>query len=160
MRLILSRNRCRRTFAGPRQPAAVFLTALVAIGLLAGCGEQDAPPASVDDPALPSWIVSVEPEPGEQSSVLRRIEVNYVLQTGGENVRLSVDGTDVTSYADFGREQNVGGPGSLFYDFEAGRAIVPMEPGEHTATLDLVELDDLGEQPQILDTFSWSFTIQ
>lgn len=159
MRVIHRRKRPRRTFPRPGSPAAVFLAALLAIGLLAGCDQQEAAPPTAEG-ALPSWVVSVKPEPGEQSAVLRRIEVDYVLQTGGENVRLSVDGTDVTSYADFGREQNVGGPGSLVYDFEQARELVPLEPGEHTATLELVELEDLGEQPQILDTFSWSFTVQ
>lgn len=159
MRLIRSSNRYRRTFGGPRPPAALFLAVLLSIVVLAGCGDQEAESPAAGE-ALPSWLVSVEPEPGEQSAVLRRIEVNYDLQTGGENVRLSVDGTDVTSYADFGREQNVGGPGRLVYDFEQARDLVPLDPGEHTATLDLVELEDLGERPQVKDTFSWTFTIQ
>ncbi|MEX0789952.1 MAG: hypothetical protein WD178_04170 [Actinomycetota bacterium] len=159
MRLVRNRHRRRRTFAGPRPPATALLAALLAVGLLAGCGEEAAAPPAADE-ALPTWLVSVKPEPGEQSAVLRRIEVNYVLQTDGENVRLSVDGTDVTSYADFGREQNVGGPGSLVYDFEQARELVPLEPGEHTATLELVRLENLGEQHEILDTFSWTFTIQ
>lgn len=153
------RDRLKSILRTPRPGMAASLAALIAIGLLAGCGGESAAPPAAGDP-LPSWLVSVKPEPEEESAALRRIEVDYVLQTDGQNVRLSVDGTDVTSYADFGREQNVGGPGTLVYDFEQGRQLVPLEPGEHTATVELVELEDLGEQPRVLDSYSWSFTIQ
>jgi hypothetical protein len=152
------RNRHERLFVA-RRPVAALFAAVLAIGLLAGCGEDEAAPPAAGE-ALPTWLESVEPEPGEESAVLRRVEVNYNLQTDGENVRLSVDGTDVTAYADFGREENVGGPGRLVYDFEGNRDVVRLGPGEHTATVELVRLEDLGEQPQVLDTFSWSFTIQ
>ncbi|CAN5817085.1 hypothetical protein BH23ACT12_BH23ACT12_03150 [soil metagenome] len=159
MRFIHRRHRHERTVPARHPLAAASFAAMIAIALLAGCNADEATTPAAGE-ALPSWLVSVDPEPNEQSAVLRRIEVNYKLQTDGENVRLSVDGTDVTSYADFGREQNVGGPSSLVYDFEQARELVSLEPGEHTATVDLVRLEDLGEQPQILDTYSWSFTIQ
>lgn len=129
--------------------------------LLTGCGENgtEGSGQTATVPPLPSWLVRVEPPPGGQG-VFRRVEVNYRVQTGGESVRLSIDGTDVTAYADFGREENVGGAGRLVFDFEQARDLVGLEPGEHTATVSHVRLTGIGDQHEVLDTYSWSFTIQ
>lgn len=138
------------------------VTLLLAIGATA-CGEEgvETPePVDTTEPALPAWLVSVEPMPGQRSASLRRVEVQHRVVTDGENVRLSIDGVDVTSYAEFGREETVGGPGLLVYDFEQARDFLPLDPGEHTATVDRVRLTGIGEEFEILDSYSWSFTIQ
>lgn len=136
------------------------LALLLALGLaaLAGCGDDELEAAS-EAPALPEWIVSVEPRPSSESSNFRRVEVNHDVMTDGESVRLFIDGTDVTSYADFGREETLGGPGRLVYDFEQARDFVPLDPGPHTARVERVRLPDPGQQHEVLDTYSWSFTI-
>lgn len=155
------RHRCFRPLSLP--PAGAWVLLLVSV-VLAGCGSGDSgapaaePTRSVDP--LPSWLVRVEPRPGQEASPLRRVEVHHRVLTGGEEVRLSIDGTDVTQYADFGREDRAGGPGLLVYDFEAARDFVPMDPGEHSATVSRVRLTGVGEQYEVIDSFTWSFSIQ
>lgn len=140
-----------------RWPALLLSLALAAA--LAGCSDNG-PEATAEAPPLPEWIISVEPRPGSDSSPLRRVEVKHDVMTDGESVRLSIDGTDVTSYADFGREETVGGPGRLVYDFEQARDFLPLDPGTHTAKVERVRLPQPGQQHEVLDTYSWSFTIQ
>ena len=140
-------------------PLLVLLTLSVIAAVLTGCGDGDeltVPSA----PPLPSWIESVEPQPNAESATFRRVEVRHEVLTGGENVRLFIDGTDVTAYAEFGREDNVGGPGLLVYDFEQARDFVSLESGPHTAKVERVRLTDLGGQHEVVDSYSWSFTIQ
>lgn len=142
------------------QNRLLVLWALSALGaLLTGCGDGDE--LTVPSvPPLPSWIESVEPRPDAESGTFRRVEVTHEVLTDGEAVRLFIDGTDVTAYAGFGREDNVGGPGLLVYDFEQARDFVPLEPGPHTAKVERVRLPGPGEQHEVLDSYSWSFTIQ
>jgi hypothetical protein len=141
-------------------PTVALAAALCTLAFLGACSGTQRALEARPTIALPEWIVKVEPEPGQETSAVRRVEVHYEVATGGENVRLSIDGTDVTAYADFGREENVGGPGTLVYDFEQGRDFVPIDPGEHTATVSRVRLTGIGEQFEVLDSFSWTFTIQ
>ena len=142
------------------QNRLLVLWALSALGaLLTGCGDGDE--LTVPSvPPLPSWIESVEPRPDAESATFRRVEVTHEVLTDGEAVRLFIDGTDVTAYAGFGREDNVGGPGLLVYDFEQARDFVPLRPGPHTAKVERVQLPGPGEQHEVLDSYSWSFTIQ
>jgi hypothetical protein len=140
------------------QRFALFVLSVLG-ALITGCGDGDeltVPSA----PPIPSWIVSVEPRPDAESATFRRVEVKHEVLTDGENVRLFIDGTDVTAYAEFGREDTVGGPGLLVYDFEQARDFVPLEPGPHTAKVERVRLPGPGEQLTVLDSYSWSFTIQ
>ncbi len=127
--------------------------------LLAACAGPTVDDSTTEE-AIPPWIVSVEPRPGQDSAPLSRVEVKHRVQSGGESVRLEIDGTDVTAYSDFGRADNTGGPGRLVYDPETPRVLVPLDPGEHEATLKRVQLIDAGERHRVLDTFTWSFTIQ
>lgn len=127
--------------------------------LFSGCAREELQGATTEK-AIPPWIVSVEPAPGKRAEALKRIEVQHRVMTGGESVRLEVDGTDVTSYADFGREDLTGGPGLLVYDAEAASNFVPLDQGEHTATVTRVRLTGIGEQHEVLDSFTWGFTVQ
>lgn len=142
-----------------RHRLSVLLALAVVGAALTGCGDGDeltVPTA----PPRPSWIVSVEPRPNAESATFRRVEVKHEVLDDGENVRLFIDGTDVTAYAEFGREDNIGGPGLLVYDFEQARDFVPLEPGPHTAKVERVRLPNLGEPHKVMDSYSWSFTIQ
>ncbi len=142
----------------PRAPTRLILPTVCCL-LLAACAGPTVDDSTTEE-AIPPWIVSVEPRPGQESASLRRVEVKHRVQSGGESVRLEIDGTDVTAYSDFGRADNAGGPGRLVYDPESPRVLVPLDPGEHTATLKRVQFTGVGEQHKVLDTFSWSFTIQ
>ena len=146
-----------------RRAGVALAVALVPAFLLLACGgeeESTSGSTSSKSEAVPPWIVSVEPRPGQQSATFRRIEVQHRVMTDGESVRLSVDGVDVTAYADFGREGTAGGPGLLVYDFEQARDFVPLDPGEHQATLTRVKLTGVGEKFEVLDDYTWSFSIQ
>lgn len=133
--------------------------ALLSLTLVSACVDSEETPARASV-TLPEWIVRVEPAPGQETSALRRVEVHHTVTTDGQSVRLSIDDTDVTAYADFGREDNVGGPGTLVYEFERARDFVALDPGEHTATVMKVRFTGIGEQYDVLESFSWTFTIQ
>jgi hypothetical protein len=45
-------------------------------------------------------------------------------------------------------------------DFEQARDFVPLDPGEHQATLTRVKLTGFGEKFEVLDDYTWSFSIQ
>lgn len=144
-------------------PVLVLLLALVS--LLTACGGgDDTEPGAQSQEALPSWIVSVRPEPGSESSSLQLVEVEHEVQTGGRSVRLIIDGVDVTSSSDFGSEERVTGPGLLQYDPlgtpETANPEVRLDAGEHTARVELVELEDVGGGEEVIDSFTWTFSIQ
>lgn len=148
----------------PARPT--LLAALLALtGLFAACGGDDDTGAGAEEQeALPTWIVSVRPEPGAENSTLRLVQVQHQVQPGGQNVRLKVDGVDVTSYAEFGSEERVTGPGHILFDPlndpQAANAPVDLRPGEHTATVELVELEEVGGPERVVDSFTWNFSIQ
>lgn len=147
----------------PARPT--LLAALLALtGFLAACGGDDDTEAGAEaQEALPTWIVSVRPEPGAENSTLRLVQVQHQVQTGGQSVRLLIDGVDVTNEANFGSEERVTGPGHILFDPdhpEAANAPVDLDPGEHTATVELVELEEIGGSEEVVDSFTWSFSIQ
>lgn len=129
------------------------------LALLASCTPEEAAGPGTDGP-LPEWIVSVEPQPRERSATLRRVEVVHTVLAEREGVRLSIDRTDVTAYADLGRPEDSGEPARLVYDFEQARDFLPLEPGEHTATARRVRLTGEGSRFEVLDSYRWTFTIQ
>jgi len=109
----------------------------------------------------PDWIERVYPPPGSELSVTQAVQINHNVVEDARQVRLIIDGVDVTSYA-IGTT-----PGLLEYEFdEAEFTPVELDPGEHTAVVELVDVvapgADTGlegsEQPEILDTFTWTFT--
>lgn len=142
----------------------VLLSAVAAMTFLAACGGGDAEPGADSQAAIPDWIVNVRPEPGVESSTLKLVEVEHEVQTGGRDVRLIVDGVDVTASSDFGAEQRVSGPGHILYDPErrpqSADAPVTLDAGQHTATAELVELDEVGGGEEVVDSFTWTFSIQ
>jgi hypothetical protein len=114
---------------------------------------------------LPSWLERVFPEDGANSSE-RAVEVDYGLLGDRQEIRVVIDGTDVTAQLD-GIDRASDGdtlfpsPGQLRYDPSAiERPIVPLEPREHSAEVRLVELDEFGANLETIDEYSWSFTVQ
>lgn len=132
---------------------------LTALALLAGaCAQRDE--ARVPDPAgvvaLPEWVSRVYPEPGAQVAGAANVQVEHALSEPDEGIRLSVDGTDVTIYAQEGR-------GLLSYDPDREPTTPPVEldPGDHRATVERLALDpQTGEIEDTVETFTWDFTIQ
>lgn len=134
---------------------ALLLLALVLAA--AACSPRDVAELD-DDPGagaapLPEWITAVSPEPGAASAAIRQVEVRTAALEEGQQVRLTIDGTDVTTYA-------LIDPTVVAYDPSTGGAPVELGPGEHTALAELVTLPEPGAQHTVLDQFEWSFSLQ
>lgn len=146
----------------------VITTAVAFAAMAAGCGQDDEPPTGdIATPLVeyPDWLSDVFPVPDAQVSSIREVQVNHSV-TGGEGlVRLEIDGVDVTAYATETR------PGLLAYDPDteaSGSAPVELGPGEHSARVMLLDVDpdrfpegdgDI-EESEVVDEFSWSFTVR
>ena len=136
-------------------------TLVVLLGLvaaLAGCtgetpagGEEGEAVADATGAALPDWLVRVYPEPGAELSGNQEVQLEYTVDESSDQVvRLLIDGTDLTIHSDVT-------PGELSYDPEVGTAPLELDSGEHTATAELVEVSDSGEET--VDTFEWTFNV-
>lgn len=126
------------------------LAILILPALLAGCsGEEGVREAA----PLPPWIDRVYPSPGADSTGVRRVQIAYRIRTeDGEAVHLLVDGVDVTTAAD-------GAPGFLNYNPREPDAPVRLPAGEHTAEARLVILKLDSVSPEVIDTYTWKFSI-
>lgn len=97
---------------------------------------------------IPDWVESVYPEPGATAAVPDAVEVDHTLQRVDEDVRLVIDGVDVTTYSAFDA-------GKIRY--ESGVGPVTLGGRTHTAEVQRVELDEFGQEYEVLDSFSWDF---
>lgn len=141
----------------PRTRTTLLAAAITALLLLAACAEDDAgASASAGSTDLPEWVERVYPAPGQDLATNPDVQVEHDLSAPDEGIRLSIDGVDVTAYADEGR-------GLLVYDPDRSPAPQPVEldPGEHTAQVERLAVDPAsGEIEEVLGTFEWSFVIQ
>lgn len=128
-----------------------LLTILVAMTVavaLAGCSSSQSETSSLPTTSVPTWVERVYPAPNSTTAVPDSVEVRHTLQAPDDNVRLLVDGVDVTTYATFDA-------GKLRY--ESGAGPVVLTPGEHTATVERVTQPVNGSQFRVLDSYTWSF---
>lgn len=141
----------------------------MAVGLaLSGCasGEEELSDADQREPVAvadtPDWIEKIYPPPGSEISATQAVQVIHTAIQADRQVRLSIDGTDVTAYA-LGSE-----PGLLVYDIDDVNAPAQLRPGEHTAEVQLMRrTPGKGEgtesyDPDVheaIDTYSWDFTV-
>lgn len=119
----------------------LFLLAMAITLIGTACGDGT-------DGEMPAWLQSVYPEPGATAAVPDAVEANHSIQGPDQDIRLVVDGTDVTTYASFEA-------GKVRY--ESGVGPVVLGTGRHTAEVQLVELDEFGGEYRVLDSFSWDF---
>ena len=106
-----------------------------------------------EDPldGTPDWIEDVIPEPSAVATVPDAVEVDHNIPAGtDENIRLIVDGVDVTMYAGFDA-------GKLRY--ESGDGPVVLSQGDHTAEVQRVLLPADQTEFRVLDTFTWEFRV-
>lgn len=110
----------------------------------------------------PEWIEKIYPPPGSEVSVTQAVQVVHTAIEADRQVRLSINGTDVTTYA-LGSE-----PGLLVYEMDDPNAPVQLRPGDHTAEVRLMRrTPGEGEgsesyDPDVheaIDTYSWNFTV-
>ena len=111
---------------------------------------------------LPEWIEKLYPPPGAETAINQAVQVNHNIVDADQQVRLSIDGVDVTAYA------NATSPGLLEYDIDQANAPVDLGPGEHEAVVELVRVTPGASEgvdsydPEVHETvesYRWSFTV-
>jgi len=126
----------------------MLLVSVLTLFALAGCTTTS---VADDDPdPMPSWVETVFPEPGAVVSALDAVEVDHNLTATDNDIRLVIDGVDVTTYAAFDA-------GKLRY--ESGVGPVVLEDGDHTAEVQRVVLADDETQFEVVDSFEWEFRL-
>lgn len=126
-----------------------ILLLAAAVGLLLlGCTDPETTEGPEGSARQPDWVETVYPEPGATLAVPDAVEVGHAITSGDEDVRLIVDGTDVTTYAVFEA-------GKLRY--ESGRGPVVLGDGEHIAEVQRVTLPVEGVDYEVIDSFRWEF---
>lgn len=160
----------RTTFTGSRRrmPAGTMLLVACLALALAGCGggaedvQQVAQGEATSVADAPDWIEKLYPPPGAETSVTQAVQVNHTAVTPNRQVRLSINGTDVTAYA---IETS---PGLLVYDIDQPDAPIELGPGEHEATVVLWRVQPGVSEGvdsfdpdvrEVLDSFSWTFNV-
>lgn len=125
----------------------IFLL-VVALGLFLGCTDPETTEGPDVSDRQPGWVETVYPEPGATVAVPDAVEVDHAITSGSEDVRLIVDGTDVTTYAVFDA-------GKLRY--ESGDGPVVLGDGDHVAEVQRVALPVEGIDYRVIDSFRWEF---
>lgn len=126
----------------------IFLLVLGIGFLFLGCTDPENAEAPDVSDRQPDWVETVYPEPGATVAVPDAVEVDHAITSGDEDVRLIVDGTDVTTYA-------VLEAGKLRY--ESGDGPVVLGDGEHIAEVQRVTLPAEGVDYEVVDSFRWEF---
>lgn len=121
--------------------------ALISMTSLTACGTPDRQDPGSE--SQPSWVETVYPAPGSSATTLA-VEVDHTITSTDNDVRLMVDGVDVTTYAAFDA-------GRLRY--ESGVGPVVLGGGEHWAEVQLVTLPHEGADYEVLDSYRWEFGI-
>ncbi|REK11863.1 MAG: hypothetical protein DWQ40_11985 [Actinobacteria bacterium] len=115
--------------------------------LVVGCGNDS---ADISDQPMPDWVEEVDPPPGSVSFVPDHVIVHHNVTGPDEEVRLLIDGVDVTTYATFDAAK-------LSYEPEFGP--IELTPGVHTATVQLTSLPVDGVDYAVVDSWTWEFTV-
>lgn len=127
---------------------ATVVLATVAVGATACSSATETPPPSSD--TLPAWIDEVTPRPGAAYAPDSGVSVRYQLPSIDQEVRLIIDGVDVTSVS-------TEGPDLLRYDTSQG--IIDLNTGDHRAEARLVILSADGVETVPVDTYTWTFRL-
>ena len=115
--------------------------------LVVACGGNEDDQAGAGPPP---WVDSVYPEPGASATGVSAVEVRHTITDPELNIRLVIDGVDVTTYSDFSG-------GVLRYDAELGP--VRLEPGPHEAEVQRVRLPADEVDYEVIDSYSWEFRV-
>ena len=166
----LTMNLPARTRSHPSRPHAVAGVLLVVLTLLLGActgdGADDIQAVAEGEAAsaaeFPEWIEKLYPPPGSETSINQAVQINHNITAADQQVRLSIDGTDVTAYA------TETSPGLLEYDIDQPNAPIELEPGEHEATVSLFDVTPGASEGvdsydadvhDPVESYSWSFTV-
>lgn len=136
----------------PLRPVMLIVGAILALVGLTACTTVGDTEIDADDSGqLPSWIDEVRPAPGADISAADGVAVHYRLTDPDHDVRLLIDGVDVTA-------NSVDAAGLLRYT-DDGVAIVILGVGEHTAEAQLVTHETAGVDAVITDSYLWTFRV-
>lgn len=167
-----------RSASPPRVLASVLAILLLALPACTQGPEEGREPAAgagAVDAELPEWLIEVSPVPGAEAAPTDLVEVQWSRTRGAQEssgVRLFLDGTDVTAFAlpnegtnteqPFGpNDENAAEAGGLLaYDPNTELMPVQLDPGEHTARVELVYQPEIGADLEVVDSFEWSFRVQ
>lgn len=127
-----------------------FLLLLCLTLLVSACstGPETFEEGSTSEP--PAWVEEVVPEPGAVATVPDAVEVDHTITATDEDVRLLINGVDVTTYATFEA-------GKIRY--EAGDGPVDLGTGDHTAEVQRVTLPSEGTDFTVIDSYTWRFRV-
>lgn len=122
---------------------------MLALLAVVGCtGDTTRPQGSPISEVKPAWVESVIPEPSAVATVPNTVEVNHAITATDEDVRLVIDGVDVTTYATFEA-------GKIQYEPSEGP--VDLGTGTHTAEVQRVTRPVEGTDYRIIDSYTWEF---
>ncbi|MGE0732208.1 MAG: hypothetical protein AB7O92_29085 [Acidimicrobiia bacterium] len=124
--------------------------------------------ADYSDPVMPDWIQRVRPSPDADTSAERAVSVDAVTLDESQELRLIIDGVDVTAQALVSEPSGSAGvdgqPATndqLRYDpRDTSTPLVELAPGDHSATAELRERSEFGAQSVLLDSYTWQFNLQ
>ena len=159
-----------RTRSRPLRPHVVVGVVLVLLTLLlpacAGDGAEDIQAVAEGEAAsaaeFPEWIEKIYPPPESETAINQAVQINHNVIAADQQVRLSIDGTDVTAYA------TETSPGLLEYDIDQPNAPIELEPGEHEATVALFRVTPGASEGvdsydadvhEPIESYTWSFTV-
>lgn len=126
----------------------VTLCLLLALPAACSTGPATFEEGSTGEP--PAWVEEVVPEPGAVATVPDAVEVDHTITATDEDVRLLINGVDVTTYATFEA-------GKIRY--EAGDGPVDLGTGDHTAEVQRVTLPSEGVDFTVIDSYTWRFRL-
>lgn len=125
--------------------------AIAALLTLAACSTTtDTASTSPGTEPLPTWIDEVTPRPNAAYAPVEGVSVTYRPPGPDQEVRLIIDGVDVTA-------DSLSGTDRLRYDADSG--IVPLDVGTHTAEARLVIVAADGVDTIAVDSYTWTFRL-
>lgn len=144
----------------------LFVIVMAAAFALPACGDDQGAEGDQGEPVAvpdaPEWLEKIYPPPDSEISSNQAVQIVHTAIQADRQVRLNIDGTDVTTYA------LDSDPGLLVYDIDDVAAPVQLSPGEHTAEVQLVRrTPGSGEGTEsydpdvheVIESYSWEFTI-
>lgn len=150
----------------PRLVGALLALVALLLGACAGDGAEDiqavAEGEAADAADYPEWIEKLYPPPGSETAINQAVQVNHTAVGPNQQVRLTIDGVDVTAYA------VDTSPGLLEYDIDQANAPVDLAPGEHEAVVELLRVTPSVSEGvdsydpdvhEVVDSYRWSFTV-
>lgn len=150
----------------PRLVGALLALVALLSGACAGDGAEDiqavAEGEAADAADYPEWIEKLYPPPGSETAINQAVQVEHNAVGPNQQVRLTIDGVDVTAYA------NETSPGLLEYDIDQANAPVDLAPGEHEAVVELMRVTPGASEGvdsydpdvhEVLESYRWSFSV-